>query len=206
MVARLLPLRRCAAAAPCARAAELTRPPWALSPPQLLSPSLQLLRPARRKRGVAAAVPIPDFVPFTEADFADATGGLQPSQFVDYLALVGDAVDCIPGVADIGDKTALTLLRAHGSLKGVLSAAAEKKIGAPRRAATALAAPGAADSARLSAQLARLQSDVDVPLLKRSPDAYRLRPPADFEAVRGALAELEFYSLQRRVIALWAPF
>lgn len=167
---------------------------------------MQLLRPARRKRGVATTVPIPDFVPFTEADFSDATGGLQPSQFVDYLALVGDVVDCIPGVADIGDKTAVTLLRAHGSLDGVLSVAAEKKIVTPRRAATALAAPGAADAARLSAQLARLQSDVDVPLLKRPTDAYRLRPPADFEAVRAALAELEFFSLQRRVIALWAPF
>ncbi|MCR9104119.1 MAG: flap endonuclease [Gammaproteobacteria bacterium] len=41
---------------------------------------------------------------------------VRPDQFADYLALVGDAVDDIPGVPGVGPKTAATLLKAFGSL------------------------------------------------------------------------------------------
>ena len=43
--------------------------------------------------------------------------GVMPEQMVDYLALVGDAVDNIPGVRGIGPKTAAQLLQKHGSLE-----------------------------------------------------------------------------------------
>ncbi len=44
-----------------------------------------------------------------------------PEQFVDYLALVGDAVDDIPGVPGIGAKTAQRLLSEFGSIEGIFS-------------------------------------------------------------------------------------
>lgn len=49
--------------------------------------------------------------------------GVRPDQMVDYLSLVGDAVDNIPGVAGIGVKTASELLRTHGDIEHLLAAA-----------------------------------------------------------------------------------
>ena len=48
--------------------------------------------------------------------------GVKPEQMVDLLALMGDTVDNIPGVAGIGQKGAAELLEAHGSLDGILAA------------------------------------------------------------------------------------
>jgi 5'-3' exonuclease len=47
--------------------------------------------------------------------------GVLPRQVTDYLALVGDSADCIPGVPGIGPKTAAELLRQHGSLDAILA-------------------------------------------------------------------------------------
>jgi len=45
--------------------------------------------------------------------------GLEPEQMVDLMGLAGDSVDNVPGVTGIGEKTALALIRAYGSLEGV---------------------------------------------------------------------------------------
>ncbi len=45
--------------------------------------------------------------------------GVRPDQFVDVKALMGDSSDNIPGVPGIGEKTALKLIAAHGSIDGV---------------------------------------------------------------------------------------
>ena len=60
----------------------------------------------------------------------DATGvlakfGVPPERIIDYLSLVGDAVDNVPGVAKVGPKTAVKWLTQYGSLDGVIAAAAE---------------------------------------------------------------------------------
>ena len=49
--------------------------------------------------------------------------GVLPSQYADFAAMRGDASDGLPGVAGIGEKTAATLLAAHGDLTGIRSAA-----------------------------------------------------------------------------------
>ncbi len=49
--------------------------------------------------------------------------GVPPSAIVDYLALVGDSVDNVPGVDKVGPKTAARWLADHGSLDGVIAAA-----------------------------------------------------------------------------------
>ena len=126
---------------------------------------------------------------------------------MDFLALVGDAVDNIPGVAGIGDQTAPALLLQHGSMEGVLAAAAAGGI-MPTRAAKAFAKPGAAESARMSAVIAKLVCNVDVPLLAKPVDEWRLRQPADGgEAALELMHRLEFGPITRnRVMALWSPF
>ncbi len=49
--------------------------------------------------------------------------GVPPERIVDYLALVGDAVDGVPGVAKVGPKTAVKWLTQFGSLDGVIAGA-----------------------------------------------------------------------------------
>src|SRR5580765_2552652 len=49
--------------------------------------------------------------------------GVPPERIVDYLALIGDSVDNIPGVDKVGPKTAVKWLAEHGSLEGVIAAA-----------------------------------------------------------------------------------
>ena len=53
--------------------------------------------------------------------------GIAPNQVVDYQALVGDAVDNVPGVPLVGPKNASELLRAYHTLEGVLNAAGSLK-------------------------------------------------------------------------------
>src|SRR3989475_3248385 len=53
--------------------------------------------------------------------------GVPPARVVDYLALVGDSSDNIPGVKGVGDKTALELIQAYGDLDGILARAARSE-------------------------------------------------------------------------------
>ena len=53
----------------------------------------------------------------------EAKFGVPPGRIVDYLTLIGDSVDNVPGVAKVGPKTALKWLAQYGSLDGVIAAA-----------------------------------------------------------------------------------
>jgi DNA polymerase-1 len=53
--------------------------------------------------------------------------GVEPKQIVDYLALVGDAVDNVPGVPKCGPKTAVKWLTEYGTLDNLVAHAAEIK-------------------------------------------------------------------------------
>lgn len=53
--------------------------------------------------------------------------GVPPARIVDYLTLVGDSVDNIPGVEKVGPKTAAKWIAEHGSLEGVIAAAGSIK-------------------------------------------------------------------------------
>ena len=92
-----------------------------------------------------------------------AARGVTPAQIPDYLALVGDTADGIPGLRGFGEKTAAALLRAHGSLDAIPKRAAEWK--ADVRGAPALASVLAAeiDAVRLYRRLATLAEDVPLP-------------------------------------------
>src|SRR4029077_19884021 len=51
--------------------------------------------------------------------------GIPPEKFLDYLTLIGDAIDNIPGVDKVGPKTACKWIEKYGSLEGVLTHAGE---------------------------------------------------------------------------------
>jgi DNA polymerase-1 len=53
--------------------------------------------------------------------------GVPPEKIIDYLALMGDAVDNVPGVDKVGPKTACKLIEQYGSLEGVIAHAGEVK-------------------------------------------------------------------------------
>jgi len=53
--------------------------------------------------------------------------GIHPHQVIDYLSLVGDTADNVPGVAGIGPKTAAQLIQEHGSLDGIYEAIEQVK-------------------------------------------------------------------------------
>lgn len=62
-----------------------------------------------------------------DAAAVQAKFGVPPERIVDYLTLVGDSVDNVPGVEKVGPKTAAKWLAEHGSLDGVIAAAADIK-------------------------------------------------------------------------------
>jgi DNA polymerase-1 len=51
--------------------------------------------------------------------------GIPPEKFLDYLTLIGDAIDNIPGIDKVGPKTACKWIEKYGSLEGVLAHASE---------------------------------------------------------------------------------
>ena len=62
-----------------------------------------------------------------DIDGVKAKFGVPPDRIIDYLTLVGDAVDNVPGVDKVGPKTAARWIAEHGSLDGVIAAAASIK-------------------------------------------------------------------------------
>ena len=109
---------------------------------------------------------------------------------MDYLSLVGDTSDNIPGVKGIGEKGAQKLLAEYGNLDTLLERAAEITAKRPREALLAQA-----DNARLSRELVTIKRDVPIEL---DVCDLTLKEP-DREAAIRILTELEFFSLARKL-------
>ncbi|WP_237729372.1 5'-3' exonuclease [Schlesneria paludicola] len=85
---------------------------------------------------------------------------VKPEQFGDYLALVSDKTDGVPGVKGIGPKKAVELLGKYGNLSTILEEARLLRI----IGATGKQLREQADAARLSRQLVELRRDIPLPL------------------------------------------
>ena len=114
--------------------------------------------------------------------------GVPPERVIDYLALVGDTADNVPGVRGIGDKGALALIQQWGSIEAMLEHLAEIE---PTRTRNALA--NNVENARLSKQLVTLQDQLPITL---DLEALQLETP-DWAALRDLFVELEFNSAAR---------
>jgi len=150
---------------------------------QLIGPGIALLNPGR---GGPAAVE----ETWVDESNANERLGVAPSQVADYLALVGDSSDNVPGVKGIGDKGAQKLLQEYRDLDNILAHAAEVSA---KRTREALLSQG--DNARLSRELVTIKRDVPIEL---DLDEYTLQEP-DQEAAIRILTELEFFSLARKM-------
>lgn len=117
--------------------------------------------------------------------------GVPPQRIVDYLALVGDTSDNIPGVPKVGPKTAAKWLAEYGSLDALIARAGEVggKIGENLRASLELIP--------LSRELATIRCDIPLPL---APESLERQPP-DKAALRDLYARLEFKTLLRQLDA-----
>ena len=111
--------------------------------------------------------------------------GVPPAQIADYLALVGDTSDNIPGVDGVGPKTASKWLAEWGSLEGVIAHAAELK---PDRFREAVAA----DAERLRINLKLTTLNLALPAVKpewRTPQPEELFRLLDGYEMRSTAAE-----------------
>jgi DNA polymerase-1 len=109
--------------------------------------------------------------------------GVRPEQVVEVMALAGDAIDNIPGVPGIGEKTATELIKTFGSIENLLAHLDEVRQEKLREKLEAHA-----EQARLSRALATIQTDVPITYQL---DDFALSPP-DLKGLREIFKELEF--------------
>ncbi len=149
---------------------------------QLVGKGVHLLNPGRGgPQGVAAE--------WVDETNATERLGVPPSQVVDYLALIGDSSDNVPGAPGVGPKTAIKLLEEFGSVEALIERAGEVS---GKRAREALEEH--ADQIRLSKRLVTILDDLPVPL---DLDRLRVQEP-DRERLRKLFVELEFRTLIER--------
>ncbi len=113
-----------------------------------------------------------------------------PEQVIDILGLMGDAADNIPGIPGVGEKTAIKLIHAHGSVEGLyenvesLKGKLKEKVEANKQ------------QAMDSKKLATILLDAPVPF---EPTKLVLEDP-DIEALTPIFAELEFRTIGKRIL------
>jgi len=112
-----------------------------------------------------------------------------PEQIIDYLALVGDSSDNIPGIDKVGPKTAAKWLNQYGTLDNIVANAGEitGKVGENLRAGL--------ETLALSRQLATIRCDLELPVSIED----LTRKAADTEALRELYSRLELRSLLRQL-------
>ena len=128
-----------------------------------------------------------------DAEGVRAKFGVPPDRIIDYLALMGDAVDNVPGVDKVGPKTACKLIEQYGSLEGVIAHADDVKgvVGENLRKVI--------DWLPTGRQLLTVKTDVALPfemesLVDKGPDSQKLTElytRFGFRTLRDALANKE---------------
>ena len=149
---------------------------------QLVNENIYLYKPARMGNGVEV-MGIPEVLAKFDIDQVD--------QVRDFLGLKGDAVDNIPGIPGIGDKTASKLLRAFGTVERIIENV-DKLKGAQKKQVQEFGQQGI-----MSKKLATIKIDSPIDfdeegLSYKSPDAAKLKP---------IFEELEFRTLAKRVFS-----
>ena len=147
---------------------------------QLVSENIFMYRPARMGNGIEIWG-IPEVQEKFEIE--------RPEQVIDYLGMMGDAVDNIPGLPGVGDKTAKKFLKEYGSMEGLLANTHELK-GKMKEKVEANKELGL-----LSKELAKIL--LDVPVTFHAED-YALSSP-DFNAVSKVFDELEFRRMKENI-------
>ena len=153
---------------------------------QLVSENIFMYRPARMGNGIEIWG-----IPEVQEKFAIE----RPEQVVDYLGMMGDAADNIPGLPGVGDKTAKKFLKEYGSMEGLLenthqlNGKMKEKVEANK------------ELGMLSKELAKILLDVPVTFEAAS---YQLSNP-DYGSVQAIFEELEFRRMQETLQRIFNP-
>lgn len=143
---------------------------------QLVTPNIKIYKP-----GLKGA----EFEILGVEEVQAKYGIKDPKQVIDFLAMMGDAVDNIPGLEGVGEKTATKFLQQYGSLENLLEHTHELKGKLKEKV------ENSAERGRLSKRLATIICDVPVDF---EHEKYDLETP-DFEKVRQVFDEIEFRRL-----------
>ena len=152
---------------------------------QLVSDNIFMYKPARMGNGIEIWG-IPEVQKRFEVE--------RPEQVIDYLGMMGDASDNIPGLPGVGDKTAKKFIAAYGSMEGLLENTHELK-GKMKEKVEANAELGL-----LSKQLATIMLDCDVQFDAKD---YELSEP-DAAAVTKKFDELEFRRAKDQFVKIFS--
>lgn len=152
---------------------------------QLVSENIFMYRPARLGNGIEIWG-VPEVLERFEIE--------RPEQVIDYLGMMGDAVDNIPGLPGVGEKTAKKLLKDYGSMENLLANTHELK-GKLRENIEANKELGL-----LSKKLATIMLDCQVTF---NEEDYELTKP-DFEKAEALFHELEFRRMAELFTKLFA--
>ncbi|MEM1260551.1 MAG: DNA polymerase I, partial [Bacteroidota bacterium] len=152
---------------------------------QLVSENIFMYRPARMGNGIEIWG-----IPEVQKRF----GVERPEQVIDYLGMMGDASDNIPGLPGVGDKTAQKFLAQFGSLEGLLANTDQLKGKMKEKV------EDNAELGRLSRKLAEIKIDCDVTFDAKD---FEMCPP-DSEKVQEIFEELEFRRLKEQFIKLYS--
>ncbi len=153
---------------------------------QLVSENIFMYRPARMGNGIEIWG-IPEVQKRFEVE--------RPEQVIDYLGMMGDAVDNIPGLPGVGDKTAKKFIAAYGSMEG-LFANIDKLKGKMKEKVAANQELGL-----LSKKLATIMLDCDVSFDAKN---YEISSP-DAAKVQEIFEELEFRRLKDQFTKIFFP-
>lgn len=153
---------------------------------QLVSPNIFLYKPSSRGNEIEI---LGEEEVKTKYEIKD------PLQMIDYLAMMGDSVDNIPGLQGVGEKTAKKFLQEYDSIENLL-ANTDKISGKIKEKIEASAEMGL-----LSKKLATI--NIDVPLPFHHEDCVMETP--DFQKVHGIFEELEFKRMLENIEKIYNP-
>ena len=151
---------------------------------QLVTEKVKIARPGRGSDDVT----IYDIAKVKE------TYGFEPKQMIDYLALVGDSSDNIPGVKGVGEKTATPLIQKYGSIENLY-----KNIDKIEKAGVKKKLEENKENAFLSKELATIHCSVP---LDFDFNKAKFEKP-DFDKIRDVFVELEFKNLFTRLLKIY---
>jgi DNA polymerase-1 len=149
---------------------------------QLVGPRITLLDPMFDKR--------------TGVDQVRERYGIEPERWVDIIGLMGDAIDNIPGIRGVGEKTASALIQHAGTLEALLADPdAIAKSGIRGAAGLIEKVRAHSEQAALAKRLATIRCDLEV---AETFDDFRYAGP-DRAALEELCRELEFHRLLREI-------
>ncbi len=152
---------------------------------QLVSENIFMYRPARMGNGIEIWG-----IPEVQKRF----GVERPEQVIDYLGMMGDASDNIPGLPGVGDKTAKKFIADFGDMEGLLANTDQLKGKMKEKV------EDNAELGRLSRKLAEININCDVTF---NADDYEMSEP-DSVKVQQIFEELEFRRLKEQFIKIFS--